>query len=143
MIIFLEYRSLDVGLSCSRQNTILNSLSSSTTIGSLLVTIYAIYSLAILEGLTILYALIALGATFITFTTLHDLSKDEVNFSSPTQLEQILTHLSLRVVLFLAAALVLQTVLYGYVVLTITPIVEKTVIKAVFWTSLCKMVSLR
>jgi hypothetical protein len=88
-----------------------------------------------------LYAIIALLATFVVIATLHIMSKEEPDVPPFMQLEGILQCLSWYNVPLLAITFILQTMVYGTVVIEILPIVCKAVTKATFWIGLCGMVS--
>jgi Co/Zn/Cd efflux system component len=92
---------------------------------------------------SILYAIIAILATFFIFATLHDLSKDKDDISSSARLEQILEDLLVKVVPILYAAVILEIVVYGSdEEIPLRDVVQRAMTKAVFWSSLCKVVSI-
>jgi hypothetical protein len=117
-------------------------LDNSATRGSLVVAAFAIWSSIVLDRNTILYAIVTLIAIFLVLATFHGLSRDDVNGTSSAQLEETLERLSWPILVPLVALSAIQSVVYGFVTISITPIILNAVVKAIFWISLSKIVSL-
>jgi hypothetical protein len=109
---------------------------------ALSVAVFTVTSLIILDIYTILLAIIALIATFVVFVTLHHLSRDGIHISFSIPAEQIFEYLSWRVALSSSSAASFQIMVFGPINVEIAPILQNAILKAAFWFSLFRIVSL-
>jgi hypothetical protein len=119
----------------------LSSLLNSPVLIAVGVSAFAITSLFILDLETIGFAIVALLATFAVLATLHQLTRDEIDESSSVRVEIVFEYLAWPTVFCLVVAFALQILIFGLVDLSITTIVPRGIVKAVFWTSLYIIVS--
>lgn len=139
----MAYRSARNNLIATQRNGLLESFLSTTVKGFLLAVIFIIYSFGVAETFTILYAILALAAAFVTFALLHDLSlsEDESGRVSASHLQDILQALCYKVVLVSLVAYGFQSVVYGMVECDFNWMFQAAALKALSWICLSKTVS--